>query len=57
MNGAAGAIPETAQTRAHAAAGAAPFDFEEAFTLHHRAVYGAAYSLLRDAGLAEDVAQ
>ena len=32
-------------------------DFDEAFTLHHRAVYGAAYSLLRDAGLAEDVTQ
>jgi RNA polymerase sigma factor (sigma-70 family) len=32
-------------------------DFEEAFTLHHRAVYGAAYGLLRDAGLAEDVTQ
>lgn len=31
--------------------------FDEAFTLHHRAVYRAAYSLVRDAGLAEDVAQ
>lgn len=36
---------------------APPPDFDEAFTLHHRAVYGAAYSLLRDAGLAEDVTQ
>ncbi|HEX8068626.1 MAG TPA: sigma-70 family RNA polymerase sigma factor [Pyrinomonadaceae bacterium] len=31
--------------------------FDEAFTLHHRAVYHTAYALLRDAGLAEDVAQ
>ena len=60
MNGAASAMTETAQTPARAAAAtvaAAPFDFDEAFTLHHRAVYGAAYSLLRDAGLAEDVTQ
>jgi RNA polymerase sigma-70 factor (ECF subfamily) len=32
-------------------------NFDEAFTLHHRAVYRAAYSLVRDSGLAEDVAQ
>lgn len=58
MNGAASAMTETAQRPARAAAGAtAPLDFEEAFTLHHRAVYGASYSLLRDAGLAEDVTQ
>ncbi|HEY9285537.1 MAG TPA: sigma-70 family RNA polymerase sigma factor [Pyrinomonadaceae bacterium] len=51
-------MTETAQRPARAAAAAAsPIDFDEAFTLHHRAVYGAAYSLLRDAGLAEDVAQ
>ena len=31
--------------------------FDEAFTLHHRAVYRAAYSLVRDSGLAEDVTQ
>jgi RNA polymerase sigma-70 factor (ECF subfamily) len=59
MNGtAASAMTETAQTSARAAAAAAPvLDFDGAFTLHHRAVYGAAYSLLRDAGLAEDVTQ
>ena len=58
MNGAASAMTETAQTPARAAAATAPIlDFDEAFTLHHRAVYGAAYSLLRDAGLAEDVTQ
>ncbi len=32
-------------------------DFDEAFTLHHGAVFRAAYSLLRDTGLAEDVTQ
>lgn len=38
-----------------AAAGVPGFD--EAFTLHHRAVYRAAYALVRDPGLAEDVTQ
>lgn len=32
-------------------------DFNEAFLLHHRAVYRTAYALVRDAGLAEDVTQ
>lgn len=31
--------------------------FEDAFTLHHRAVYRTAYAIVRDAGLAEDVTQ
>lgn len=31
--------------------------FDEAFMLHHRAVYRAAYGLVRDGGLAEDVTQ
>src|SRR5215217_3886763 len=44
-------VPETVQ-----AAQAAP-SFDEAFTLHHRAVFRAAYSVVRDAGLAEDVTQ
>ncbi len=44
-------VPETVQ----AAQGAPSFD--EAFTLHHRAVFRAAYALVRDAGLAEDVTQ
>jgi RNA polymerase sigma factor (sigma-70 family) len=43
-------VPETVQ------AAAAPA-FEEAFTLHHRAVFRAAYSVVRDSGLAEDVTQ
>ncbi len=45
-------VPEAVPT---AAAGAPGFD--EAFTLHHRAVYRAAYALVRDSGLAEDVTQ
>jgi len=45
-------VPEAVPT---AAAGALVFD--EAFTLHHRAVYRAAYALVRDSGLAEDVTQ
>jgi len=45
-------MPEAAQT----AAAPAPA-FDEAFTLHHRAVYRAAYALVRDTGLAEDVTQ
>lgn len=32
-------------------------NFDEAFTLHHRAVFRAAYALVRDTGLAEDVTQ
>lgn len=44
-------VPETIET-------AAPqVGFDEAFMLHHRAVYRAAYALVRDAGLAEDVTQ
>ena len=45
-------VAETAQ----AAAAVAP-SFDEAFTLHHRAVFRAAYALVRDSGLAEDVTQ
>jgi len=33
------------------------FEFEEAFALHHRTVFRAARSVVRDAGLAEDVTQ
>jgi RNA polymerase sigma-70 factor (ECF subfamily) len=51
-------MPGTALTPARATdARVSSPDFEEAFTLHHRAVFRAAYSLLRDAGLAEDVTQ
>lgn len=44
--------PQTIQGEAAPALG-----FDEAFTLHHRAVYRTAYSVVRDAGLAEDVTQ
>ena len=44
-------VPETFET-----AQTSP-TFDEAFTLHHRAVYRAAYALVRDTGLAEDVTQ
>jgi len=43
-------VPETVQT-------ATTPGFDEAFTLHHRAVFRAAYSLVRDSGLAEDITQ
>jgi RNA polymerase sigma-70 factor (ECF subfamily) len=43
-------VPETVQA-------AATPSFDEAFTLHHRAVFRAAYSLVRDSGLAEDITQ
>ncbi|HEX8162469.1 MAG TPA: sigma-70 family RNA polymerase sigma factor [Pyrinomonadaceae bacterium] len=49
--------PALSPAQSATAPSAPPPDFDEAFTLHHRAVYGAAYSLLRDAGLAEDVTQ
>jgi RNA polymerase sigma-70 factor (ECF subfamily) len=47
-------VPETVHTTA---AAAPALQFDEAFTLHHRAVYRAAYALVRDGGLAEDVTQ
>jgi RNA polymerase sigma-70 factor (ECF subfamily) len=34
-----------------------PLSFDEAFTLHHRAVFRAAHSVVRDSGLAEDITQ
>src|ERR687893_2869226 len=34
-----------------------PLSFDEAFTLHHRAVFRTARSVVRDVGLAEDVTQ
>lgn len=40
-----------------AAAAKDRIEFEEAFSLHHRTVFRAARSIVRDAGLAEDVTQ
>lgn len=36
---------------------ASPLGFDEAFTLHHRAVFRTARAMVRDSGLAEDVTQ
>src|SRR5258707_13539520 len=36
---------------------ASAMSFDEAFTLHHRAVFGTARAVLRDSALAEDVTQ
>jgi RNA polymerase sigma-70 factor (ECF subfamily) len=36
---------------------ATPLGFDEAFTLHHRAVFRTARAMVRDTGLAEDVTQ
>jgi RNA polymerase sigma factor (sigma-70 family) len=44
-------MPNTIETIAQ------PLGFDEAFTLHHRAVFRAARSVVRDAALAEDVTQ
>ena len=40
-----------------ASAAAASLSFDEAFTLHHRAVFRTARAVVRDPGLAEDVTQ
>ncbi len=39
------------------AVAASPINFEEAFVLHHRAVYRTACAIMRDAALAEDLVQ
>ena len=51
------ALVDTAPETVSTAAAAPALHFDEAFTLHHRAVYRAAYALVRDTGLAEDVTQ
>lgn len=45
-------VPDEMETTATAALG-----FDEAFTLHHRAVFRTARAMVRDTGLAEDVTQ
>jgi RNA polymerase sigma factor (sigma-70 family) len=44
-------MPNTIETSAQ------PLGFDEAFTLHHRAVFRTARAMVRDAALAEDVVQ
>jgi RNA polymerase sigma-70 factor (ECF subfamily) len=46
-----------AMSEQSAAAASEKIGFEEAFTLHHRTVFRAARSVVRDSGLAEDVTQ
>ena len=48
----ADSVPDTIERAA-----TAPLSFDEAFTLHHRAVFRTARAFVRDAGLAEDVTQ
>jgi RNA polymerase sigma-70 factor (ECF subfamily) len=45
-------MPNTIETTA-----ASPLGFDDAFTLHHRAVFRTARAVVRDTGLAEDVTQ
>ena len=44
-------MPETIEKNAQ------PLGFDEAFTLHHRAVFRTARAMVRDSALAEDVTQ
>jgi RNA polymerase sigma-70 factor (ECF subfamily) len=57
MNGQAGIVLANSVTETFETATKPPPTFDEAFTLHHRSVYRAAYALVRDTGLAEDVTQ
>ena len=58
MSGRTGALTETMPEMIETAAAAqASLGFDEAFMLHHRAVYKTARSFVRDSGLAEDVTQ
>lgn len=50
------ALIDSVADRIETTPNAAP-TFDEAFTLHHRSVYRAAYGVVRDSGLAEDVTQ
>src|SRR5512132_2773960 len=55
MNGQARALIESMPNDIESAASACSFD--EAFTLHHRAVFRTARAVVRDSALAEDVTQ
>src|SRR6266446_8564559 len=55
MNGQARAFLDSMPNEIATAAN--PLSFDEAFTLHHRAVFRTARAVLRDSGLAEDVTQ
>ncbi|HMF55171.1 MAG TPA: sigma-70 family RNA polymerase sigma factor [Pyrinomonadaceae bacterium] len=55
MSERAGALLETVTEQVDTTA--APLGFDEAFTLHHRAVFRTARAIVRDSALAEDVTQ
>ncbi len=50
-------VTRTSDMKTAATTATATIGFDEAFVLHHRAVYRTAYALVRDAALAEDIAQ
>jgi RNA polymerase sigma-70 factor (ECF subfamily) len=50
-------LVDSMSEQASAAVAKETIEFEQAFTLHHRTVFRAARSVVRDAGLAEDVTQ
>jgi RNA polymerase sigma factor (sigma-70 family) len=56
MNGQARALIESMPNELGTAA-VSPLSFDEAFTLHHRAVFRTARAVVRDSALAEDVTQ
>src|SRR4026209_778427 len=56
MNGQARALIESMPNELGTEA-VAPLSFDEAFTLHHRAVFRTARAVVRDSALAEDVTQ
>ncbi len=56
MNGTARALIDSMPNDIGTAA-VSPLSFDEAFTLHHRAVFRTARAVVRDAALAEDVTQ
>ena len=55
MSERAGALLDTVSDQVETTA--TPLGFDEAFTLHHRAVFRTARAIVRDAALAEDVTQ
>src|SRR5918911_3012740 len=55
MSERAGALLDTVSDQVETTA--APLGFDEAFTLHHRAVFRTARAIVRDSALAEDVTQ
>ncbi|MBC7911085.1 MAG: sigma-70 family RNA polymerase sigma factor [Pyrinomonadaceae bacterium] len=57
MSGRARALTDSMPNSVETTATATPLGFDEAFTLHHRAVFRTARAMVRDTGLAEDVTQ